>query len=114
MVCKILKKKKINKLLITAPENLAWILNIRGKDSKYSPLPNCRAIIDSKKKVTLVVNKNKINKKFRSHFKNILNYINSSDIIKYLDNLSNNEVFVIDKFSCSFFYKKEIEKRFKY
>jgi len=114
LICKILQKRKINKLLITAPENLAWILNIRGKDSKYSPLPNCRAIIDSKKKVTLVVNKNKINKKFRSHFKNILNYINSSDIIKYLDNLSNNEVFLIDKFSCSFFYKKEIEKRFKY
>ena len=50
IVCKILKKRKINKLLITAPENLAWILNIRGKDSKYSPLPNCNAIIDNKKK----------------------------------------------------------------
>jgi len=47
--CKILKKRKINKLLITAPENLAWILNIRGKDSKYSPLPNCHGIIDSNK-----------------------------------------------------------------
>ena len=114
LICKILKKRKINKLFITAPENLAWILNIRGKDSKYSPLPNCHAIIDSKKKITLVVNKNKINKKFRSHFKNILSYINFTDIIKYFDNLSNNEVFLIDKFSCSFFYKKEIEKRFIY
>ena len=113
MICKILKKRKINKLFITAPENLAWILNIRGKDSKYSPLPNCHAIVDNNKKITLIVNKNKINKKFRSHFKNILNYISSSDIIKYFNILSNKEVFLIDKFSCSFFYKKEIEKRFK-
>ena len=113
MICKILKKRKINKLFITAPENLAWILNIRGKDSKYSPLPNCHAIVDNKKKITLIVNKKKINKKFRSHFKNILNYISSSDIIKYFNILSNKEVFLIDKFSCSFFYKKEIEKRFR-
>ena len=61
LVCKILKKRKINKLLITAPENLAWLLNIRGKDSKYSPLPNCHAILDNKKKITLIVNKKKIN-----------------------------------------------------
>ena len=50
--------KKINRLLITAPENIAWILNIRGRDSKYSPLPNCHAIVDSDKKITLVVEKN--------------------------------------------------------
>ena len=56
---KILKRKKINKLLITAPENLAWILNIRGNDSKYSPLPNCHAIFDNNEKITLIVNKKK-------------------------------------------------------
>ena len=113
-VCKILRKNKINKLLITAPENLAWILNIRGKDSKYSPLPNCHAIIDSKKKITLVVNKNKINKKFKFYFRNTVNYIEPSNIIKYFENLDAKDVFFIDKFTCSFFYKKEIEKRFKY
>ena len=114
IVYKILKKKKISKLFITAPENLAWILNIRGKDSKYSPLPNCYAIIDNKKKITLIVNKNKIDKKFKCHFKNTLNYISSSNIIKYFDSLSSREFFLIDKFSCSFYYKKEIEKRFRY
>ena len=97
IICKILKKRKINKLLITAPENLAWILNIRGKDSKYSPLPNCHAIVDVSKKITLIVNKNKISKEFKSHFKNILNYISPSNIIKYLNNISNEESFLIDK-----------------
>jgi len=113
-VCKILKKRKINKLLITAPENLAWLLNIRGKDSKYSPLPNCHAILDNKKKITLIVNEKKINNKFKQHFKNIINYINPSHINKYLDNLDHKKFFLIDKFSCSYFYKKLIEKRFLY
>ena len=113
-VCKILKKRKINKLLITAPENLAWLLNIRGKDSKYSPLPNCHAILDNKKKITLIVNEKKINNKFRQHFKNIINYISPSHINKYLDNLDHKKFFLIDKFSCSYFYKKLIEKRFLY
>ena len=114
LVSKILKKRKINKLLITAPENLAWLLNIRGKDSKYSPLPNCHAILDDKKKITLIVNKNKINNKFKLHFKNILKYINPLYIAKYFDSLNRNEFFLIDKFSCSFFYKKLIAKKFKY
>ena len=114
LVSKILKKRKINKLLITAPENLAWLLNIRGKDSKYSPLPNCHAILDDKKKITLIVNKNKINNKFKLHFKNTLKYINPLYITKYFDGLNRNEFFLIDKFSCSFFYKKLIAKKFKY
>ena len=113
-VCKILKKRKINKLLITAPENLAWLLNIRGKDSKYSPLPNCHAILDNKKKITLIVNEKKINNKFKQHFKNIINYVNPSHIKKCLNNLDRKEFFLIDKFSCSYFYKKLIEKRFLY
>ena len=114
IVCKILKKRKIDKLLITAPENLAWLLNIRGKDSKYSPLPNCHAILDNNKKITLIVNKNKIDNKFRLHFKKIINYINPSYIVKYFNILKHKEFFLIDKFSCSFFYKKLVEKKFKY
>jgi Xaa-Pro aminopeptidase len=36
----ILSKNKVDYLLVTAPENVAWILNIRGHDSYYSPVPN--------------------------------------------------------------------------
>ena len=49
-ICNLLKKLKIKNLLITAPENVAWILNIRGNDSYFSPIPNCNAIINYKKK----------------------------------------------------------------
>jgi len=106
-VCNILREKKIDKLLITAPENLAWILNIRGRDSKYSPLPNCNGVIDKNKKITLIVSKSKISKKFKLSYQKNLNYIEPNKVIKYFDLLNKKDVFLIDKFSCSYFYKKE-------
>ena len=50
LVCNILKKRRLKNLLITAPENVAWMLNIRGKDNSFSPIPNCNAILNYKKK----------------------------------------------------------------
>ena len=34
-----LKKKKSDYLFITASENNAWLMNIRGRDTKYAPIP---------------------------------------------------------------------------
>ena len=49
-IVKWLKKTKINYLFISAPENVAWLLNIRGHDSPFSPIPNCRLLVSDKKK----------------------------------------------------------------
>ena len=65
----ILKKKKIHNIFISAPENCAWLLNIRGFDNPNSPIPNCQIIINNKnihffsdiKKINKI--KNKINYK---------------------------------------------------
>ena len=55
-------KSKINKIFlklrnsgadyqfITASENNAWLLNIRGNDSKYTPIPSSYILFDKKKK----------------------------------------------------------------
>ena len=112
-VCNILKKIKIDKLLITAPENLAWVLNIRGNDSKYSPLPNCHGVIGVDKKINLIVDKNKIGKKFKLFFKKNVNYTDPSKILDYFDNLDSKNSLLIDKMTCPYYYKKMIERKFK-
>ena len=58
-----LLKNKADYLLVTAPENVAWILNIRGYDNPNSPIPNCRMIVDDKKK-------NLFNSQFQENQKN--------------------------------------------
>jgi Xaa-Pro aminopeptidase len=49
-----LKKNKADCLFVSAPENVAWILNIRGSDGPNSPLPNSRLIINKSKKIYLI------------------------------------------------------------
>ena len=45
-ISKYLKKKKSDFLFVTASENNAWLLNIRGRDSKYTPIPYSYILID--------------------------------------------------------------------
>ena len=53
-ISKYLKKNKSDYIFISAPENVAWILNIRGGDSPNSPVPNSRLIISKTKKIFLI------------------------------------------------------------
>ena len=50
-VVSYLKNKGADFHFITASENNAWLLNIRGKDSDYSPIPDSYILIDKYKKV---------------------------------------------------------------
>ncbi len=50
-ISSLLKKRRIDYLFVSAPENVAWLLNIRGNDNPTSPIPNCRLLISKKKKI---------------------------------------------------------------
>ena len=53
-VSSYLKKNKYDYLFITAPENVAWLLNIRGYDSPTSPIPNSNLLLTKEKHVFLI------------------------------------------------------------
>ena len=53
-ISRYIKKNKSDYIFISAPENVAWLLNIRGKDSPNSPIPNSRLIISKTKKIILI------------------------------------------------------------
>ena len=59
---KILKSNKADYVFISAPENVAWALNIRGSDNPNSPIPNCRLIIGKTNEIFLITQKHKISK----------------------------------------------------
>ncbi len=61
-IVKFLKKNKIDYIFITAPENVAWILNIRGYDNPTSPIPNCNLIINRFGKKFIISEKHKVKK----------------------------------------------------
>ena len=61
-ISKLLKKQKLKYLFVSAPENVAWLLNIRGYDNPNSPIPNCRLLITNEEEIYLITKKIKTNK----------------------------------------------------
>ena len=49
-VIKLIKKKGVDFQFMSSSENIAWLLNIRGQDSEFTPLPNAYLVLDNKKK----------------------------------------------------------------
>jgi Xaa-Pro aminopeptidase len=107
-----LQKKKADYIFISAPENIAWILNIRGHDNPNSPIPNCRLIISKTKKIYLITEKYKIKKLIKENKINQKEFIHPNDFEKLVFGL-NGEKFIIDKKSCSLFYEQIIKSKFK-
>ena len=107
-----LKKNKSDYLFISAPENVAWILNIRGNDGPNSPVPNCRLIISKTKKILLISNFKKTKKLIKKKIINSDELIEINDFSKKIFKLKGNK-FIIDNKSCSIFYENIIKSKFK-
>ena len=107
-----LKKNKADNLFITAPENVAWILNIRGRDGTNSPVPNSRLIINKSKKIFLITELSKAKKLIKEKIIRKNQLINTSDLPKKILVLDGKN-FIIDNKSCSVFYEKIIKSKFR-
>jgi len=106
---KLIKHNKVDFLFTTAPENVAWLLNIRGEDTMYSPLPNAHIIIYKTGKVLLFCNLKKINKLLKNRINKNIKVYDFDLLPNFILNLSNNKV-LIDALTCSIFYKSIIKK----
>jgi len=105
----VLLKNKIDYLLVTAPENVAWILNIRGYDSAFSPMPNARLLINSKGDIDLFSQPEKVIK-IKKNFSKKIKFHNEDKIEKMLKDLWKNNIW-LDSLSCSIHYKNLLRKR---
>jgi len=108
---KILTKNKVNLQFITAPENIAWLLNLRGSDSDFSPIPNCYLILDNKNKVYLFCDLKKINRKLKRDLKDVI-IIDINYIAQFILKIKNKTV-QIDSSSCSIFFENILKKKNK-
>ena len=107
-----LKSNRADYLFITAPENVAWVLNIRGYDSPNSPIPNARLIIDKNKKLFLITKKNNAKKIIKERKIKKQNIFEIKDLPNLLNKLDG-KTFINDNKSCSIFYENIIKSKFK-
>ena len=109
-VLKYLGEDKSDCLFITAPENVAWLLNLRGKDNPHSPIPNCRLILKNNSEIYLFVNKSKIqNLPLRKKLLKI-NIIDEDKINIFLNNFTSKKI-ILDRLSCSIAYANLLKNK---
>ena len=69
-IAKKLADKDIEAVIMTAPESIAWLLNIRGSDVPHAPLPLCVAILYRTGAVTLFLDSCQYNAALQAHLGN--------------------------------------------
>ena len=104
-------KNKIDNIFISAPENVAWLLNLRGKDNPYSPIPNCQIILTKNKKIYFFSSKYKIVKIKNQHPYKNFNFSDFNEFSSLINELTG-KYFSIDSSTCSVFNESIIKSKF--
>jgi len=111
-ISKYLKKNKSDYIFISAPENVAWMLNIRGSDGPNSPIPNSRLIIGKTKKILLIAKKEKCKGLIKNKIIKSNQLLDVNEFSNKIFKLKGKK-FIIDNNSCSIFYENLISSKFK-
>jgi Xaa-Pro aminopeptidase len=111
-ISNIIRKNNCDYLFVSAPENVAWILNIRGGDSPNSPIPNSRLIISKTKEVYLICKIKKAKKIIKNKIVNSKQVIDINEFSNKIFNLVGKK-FIIDDKSCSIYFEDIIKSKFR-
>ena len=107
----ILNKKKADFQFISSSENIAWLLNIRGQDSAFTPMPNSYLTIGKNKKINLFCDLNKIDSKFKSKFKDV-KVLDIQNTYSFLSKIKNKRI-LLDSSTCSIYFENILKKNNK-
>ena len=110
-ISQYLKQNRSDYIFITAPENVAWILNIRGGDGPNSPVPNSRLIISKSKKIKLISKLTKCKKLIKNKIIRKDQFLDIDRLPNQLFKLDGRN-FIIDDQSCSIFFENLIKSKF--
>ena len=106
-----IKKNRSDWIFISAPENVAWVLNIRGYDNPNSPIPNCHLLIGKTKMYLITKRKNQSNliKEKKIKYNQIIEPKNFENLVSKIIG----KKIIVDIKSCSYFYENILSKKFE-
>ena len=104
-----IKKNKADFQFITSSENNAWLLNIRGRDSNYTPIPHSYILIDQFKNLQFFCDLKKISPSFKKKF-NKISFLDIRQVGLFLSKLTKSKV-AIDNSTCSMYFENIISKK---
>ncbi len=111
-VVKYLRKIRSEYMFVSAPENVAWLINIRGYDNPNSPIPNAHLFLDHNKRFYLVSEKKKLRNLLKDKKLKPYQIIEPRNFKKFINSLEGKKI-SIDPLTCSLFYENIFRKKFK-
>ena len=111
-ILSFLKKERLDYIFISAPENVAWLLNIRGYDNPTSPIPNCHFVMSKKREIYLIVNKKKSKKLIKEKKLKKNQIIETKNLPNFFNKLNGKNI-LIDRKTCSVYFEEILKKKFK-
>ena len=92
----VLEDNDATAMLVTALDDIAWLLNLRGNDVAFTPVVIAFAYI-SRNNRELFIDENKITDEVRQHLKQCgMRVRNYDDIVHFLERVSEHEVVLLD------------------
>ena len=99
-----LRSEGLERFIVTLPDSLAWLLNIRGQDTAYIPVALSYLIIDQSGAVTWFVDPVRVPENVQAHLGPQVNIVKPSEMEATLSNLPKGEKIGIDpKHSAEWF-----------
>ncbi len=111
-VSNFLKKNKSDYIFISASENVAWLLNIRGNDNPYSPIPNSHLLLDSNKNYFLITDTSNTSKILKEGKLKKSQIVRPNEFLKLVKKINKKKI-IIDNKTCSVFYEDIFKSKFK-
>ena len=111
---KILKLNKRKSFFISSSENICWLLNIRGKDSAFSPILNSQGLLTDKK-LFIFSEKNKIPNSIKKSYKKYVKFVDEKQLYNHLIKIKKNLIELDPNNSVNIInYLKENKINFKF
>ena len=109
-VQKELKYKKADAVVLTMPDSIAWLFNIRGHDVPHIPVALSYAIIPATGKAQWFIDENKITDAVRQNLQDIVEIKSQQDLPKVLEEHGKNaKTIMLDPKRSSIWFKNLLE-----
>jgi Xaa-Pro aminopeptidase len=90
-IAKKLREDRVDAVILTAPDSIAWLLNIRGGDVLHTPLPLCFAILYTNEQVDLFMDYRKQGPELLKHLGNTVTFHPQQHLGVILDKLGHSK-----------------------
>ncbi len=99
LISKIITDNGADAVVLTKPESICWLLNIRGKDIPHTPIVQCLAIVEKNSDVKLFLRDTNISRKIKLFLGSSVSIFHQNEFLQQISSLKSQTI-QLDPSSC--------------